>query len=59
MGCSNPHPHGQVWASNFLPNEPRIKDEYQMKYYKKYNRPLLLDYVKQELQKKVDSLLNT
>ena len=21
MGCSNPHPHGQVWASDFLPNE--------------------------------------
>ena len=21
MGCSNPHPHGQIWASNFLPNE--------------------------------------
>ncbi len=21
MGCSNPHPHGQVWANSFLPNE--------------------------------------
>ena len=21
MGCSNPHPHGQVWAGGFLPNE--------------------------------------
>lgn len=53
MGCSNPHPHCQIWASNFLPNEARIKDENQRKYYQKYNRPLLLDYVTQELQKKV------
>jgi UDPglucose--hexose-1-phosphate uridylyltransferase len=22
MGCSNPHPHCQIWASNFMPNEP-------------------------------------
>ena len=21
MGCSNPHPHGKIWAGNFLPNE--------------------------------------
>jgi hypothetical protein len=22
MGCSNAHPHGQIWASDFIPNEP-------------------------------------
>ena len=21
MGCSNPHPHGQIWANETLPNE--------------------------------------
>ena len=21
MGCSNPHPHGQIWANSFLPDE--------------------------------------
>lgn len=25
MGCSNPHPHCQLWASSYLPNEIRIK----------------------------------
>lgn len=25
MGCSNPHPHGQLWATNYLPNEPLKK----------------------------------
>lgn len=50
MGCSNPHPHCQIWASSFLPNEPRIKNEKQEEYYKKYGRPMLMDYVKQELE---------
>ena len=26
MGCSNPHPHGQVWAGNFIPNEIAVED---------------------------------
>lgn len=53
MGCSNPHPHCQIWASSFFPNEPRIKEQYQLEYYKKYRRPLLMDYVVKELEKKV------
>lgn len=52
MGCSNPHPHCQIWASSFFPNEPRIKEHYQLEYYKKYRRPLLMDYVDKELEKK-------
>lgn len=52
MGCSNPHPHCQIWASSFIPNEPRIEDENQLKYYKQHKSPLLMDYVKQELEKK-------
>ena len=53
MGCSNPHPHCQIWASSFMPNEPRVKDHYQRQYLAKYARPLLMDYLDQELQKKV------
>ncbi|MGJ3502072.1 Galactose-1-phosphate uridylyltransferase [Piscirickettsia salmonis] len=48
MGCSNPHPHGQVWASDFLPNEAQKEDEYQLDYFKKHEQPLLLDYAKLE-----------
>lgn len=51
MGCSNPHPHGQIWASSFLPNEPRKKEQNQRIYYKKNGRPMLMDYLKEELQK--------
>ncbi|KAI1294583.1 Galactose-1-phosphate uridylyltransferase [Halotydeus destructor] len=50
MGCSNPHPHGQVWASNFLPNEIRRKDETQRSYFEKYGLNMLEEYVKQEVK---------
>ncbi|XP_051785786.1 galactose-1-phosphate uridylyltransferase [Erpetoichthys calabaricus] len=53
MGCSNPHPHCQVWASNFLPNEPSLADRCQRDYYKKNGIPMLLDYANQESQRKV------
>ncbi len=51
MGASNPHPHGQIWASNFIPNEIVTEDTSQKKYYKQNNSPLLIDYMNQELQK--------
>lgn len=52
MGCSNPHPHCQIWASSYIPNEPRIKDSYQREYFEKYKSPLLMDYCKRELEMK-------
>lgn len=53
MGCSNPHPHCQIWASSFMPNEPQVKDINQRNYYEKHGRPLLMDYLELELEKKV------
>lgn len=49
MGCSNPHPHGQIWSQSTLPNEVVKKDKQQRDYYKKNNRSLLRDYLQQEL----------
>jgi UDPglucose--hexose-1-phosphate uridylyltransferase len=51
MGTSNPHPHGQVWASDVLPNEPAQEDRRQCSYYEEYHRPLLLDYAHVEAEK--------
>jgi UDPglucose--hexose-1-phosphate uridylyltransferase len=48
MGCSNPHPHGQVWANSFLPNSPAKEDEQQRAYHAQHGRPMLLDYVEKE-----------
>ena len=52
MGCSNPHPHGQIWSQSSLPNEVYKKDMHQKLYYSKKKRSLLGDYVLQELEAK-------
>ncbi len=48
MGCSNPHPHGQVWATAHLPQETATEDARQREYYAKHGRPLLLDVAQRE-----------
>jgi UDPglucose--hexose-1-phosphate uridylyltransferase len=48
MGCSNPHPHGQIWASNSLPNEPFKENQKQQEYFLKNNSVLLIDYLRNE-----------
>ena len=48
MGCSNPHPHGQIWALDALPSEVARKDAHQRAYFSKHGRPLLVDYVEKE-----------
>ncbi len=50
MGCSNPHPHGQVWASDFLPNEAAVEDQSQRAYFAAHGRPLLLDVAAAEVR---------
>ncbi|GAB1865381.1 Galactose-1-phosphate uridylyltransferase [Camponotus japonicus] len=52
MGCSNAHPHCQIWASSFLPNEAKIKDKYLSDYYERNKKPLLIDYMQKEVLKK-------
>lgn len=59
MGCSNPHPHCQVWSSSFLPQEVSVKDINQRKYFEKYGRPLLCDYLSKELKKNERIILET
>ena len=51
MGCSNPHPHGQIWSQSTLPNEVDKKNTQQLKYYGEKGRSLLGDYLTQELDK--------
>ena len=49
MGCSNPHPHYQMWAHEFLPDEAVSEDSHQRADYKQRGRPLLLDYIEREM----------
>ena len=52
MGCSNPHPHGQIWAGDFLPNELYREEQQQREYFESHGSPLLSDYLDHELTKK-------
>jgi len=49
MGCSNPHPHGQIWAQETIPDEPAKELREQTAYYEKHGRTLLGDYLDLEL----------
>jgi UDPglucose--hexose-1-phosphate uridylyltransferase len=49
MGCSNPHPHGQIWASAHVPQIPARKDAAQARYFGSTGRDLLGDYLAQEV----------
>ncbi|CCO47786.1 galactose-1-phosphate uridylyltransferase [Vibrio nigripulchritudo SOn1] len=55
MGCSQPHPHGQIWANSFLPNEIARKDGLLWEYQDQHGSNLLLDYAvkEQALQERV------
>ena len=54
MGCSNSHPHGQIWAQQTIPNEPFKEQLNQYEYFKEKGNTLLSDYItaeKQEMQR--------
>lgn len=51
MGCSNPHPHGQIWAQETIPDEPAKELKQFKKYYQKHGRNLLHDYLGLELER--------
>jgi len=48
MGCSNPHPHGQIWANETVPNELAKEVESFRAYHQKHSATLLSDYLAQE-----------
>lgn len=52
MGCSNPHPHGQIWTTTSLPEEPAIELVHMAQYRREHNGAHLLeDYAKLESTK--------
>jgi UDPglucose--hexose-1-phosphate uridylyltransferase len=48
MGCSNPHPHGQIWASEHLPEEAELEDRHQRDHHARHGVPLLLELAGRE-----------
>lgn len=51
MGCSNPHPHSQLWSQSQIPNEISKELAAQKDYLAAQGRPLLLDYLAEEDQR--------
>ena len=52
MGCSNPHPHGQIWTVTGLPDEPATElATFQRYRHDHNNHHLLADYASLELSK--------
>ncbi|MEO3406505.1 UDP-glucose--hexose-1-phosphate uridylyltransferase [Mucilaginibacter sp. CAU 1740] len=51
MGCSNPHPHGQIWAQNSLPVEVAKETQQQKLHFEQKGTSLLADYLALELKK--------
>jgi UDPglucose--hexose-1-phosphate uridylyltransferase len=49
MGASNPHPHGQIWATQHIPNEPSLELAAQLSHYTEHRQPLLAAYLTLEL----------
>jgi UDPglucose--hexose-1-phosphate uridylyltransferase len=52
MGASNPHPHGQIWATEHVPNEPAAELVSQQAYLAEHGVTLLAAYLKLELAQK-------
>ena len=51
MGCSNPHPHGQIWAQRSIPYGAETETQRQAAYHDRTGRSLLNDYLGLELDR--------
>jgi len=50
MGCSNPHPHGQIWANQTVPTLPTAENRQQREYLTQKGCCLLCSYLERELR---------
>jgi UDPglucose--hexose-1-phosphate uridylyltransferase len=48
MGASNPHPHGQIWSTGFIPDEPAAETQAQREHLARTGHCLLCDYLEAE-----------
>lgn len=51
MGCSNPHPHGQIWANETIPDQLERERVTFSEYLEKHKSGLLENYIALELDK--------
>lgn len=51
MGCSNPHPHCQIWANELIPGEIALEVNSCENYFQQKHSCLLCDYLNLEREK--------
>jgi len=52
MGCSNPHPHGQIWATETFPVQIEKEHLSQKEYFENHSQKCMLcEYLKIEMEK--------
>lgn len=56
MGCSNPHPHSQIWSQSQVPTEPAKELSSQKEFFAANGHPLLLNYLHEE-QKRCERIV--
>ena len=49
MGCSNPHPHSQIWSTSYIPNAPSKELDSLQSYLRQHRTCMLCDYLVAEL----------
>lgn len=59
MGCSNPHPHGQIWATGHIPQEAAIEGANQQAYYTQNISQMLMDVAEREAEAKERVVVET
>ncbi|HOV64781.1 MAG TPA: UDP-glucose--hexose-1-phosphate uridylyltransferase [Spirochaetia bacterium] len=52
MGCSNPHPHCQIWANESVPVIPAMETEHQLDFLTRKKSCLLCSYIEKEREEK-------
>ena len=57
MGCSNPHPHSQIWSSREVPVEPAKELLRQTEYFAAHGTTLLGDYIQREAERPGERVL--
>lgn len=59
MGCSNPHPHGQIWATAHVPDEVTSECGNQIAYFEQHGAAMLLQLCDKEIEKKERVVVNS
>ena len=59
MGCSNPHPHGQIWATEFIPTRVKREHDCQADWYRNYGSVLLMTLAQEESERSVRTVVES